>query len=113
MTAATHTWQAVRCLQQLAAQPGGASALSVARAEDLELQTVSELLETLAVSGLIVAVESGCYRLARSPGEIRVDSIGRALGRRADQTGPARLTIADLLEWEAQLFADASIARAA
>lgn len=104
----------IRCLERLGAHPDApaASAGEIARQECLEETAVAEILERLREAGLVETIAEGRFRLARPTAAIRVSEVWAAFGIERPHSGP-RITIADLLAWEADAFCSESVARAA
>ncbi len=100
-------------MERLGADPDAptASAGEIARQECLDEGPVAAVLEQLQKARLVVPVGGGRFRLARPTAKTRVSEVWAAFGAGA-HSGP-RVTIADLLAWEADAFGSETVARAA
>jgi len=97
----------IRCLQQLGVHSGEPFALAaLARAEGLELAQVADLLTSLGVAGYVESVPEspGCYRLTRSPSQIRVAEVWDTLLQRASTPRLGGPTLQQMIDWEERAF---------
>jgi DNA-binding IscR family transcriptional regulator len=97
----------IRCLQQLGIHSGEPFALTaLARAEGLEVAQVADLLASLGVAGYVESVPEapGCYRLTRSPGQIRVAEVWATLLERGPAPGYGGPTLQHVIDWEERAF---------
>lgn len=102
------TMDGIRCLQQLATGTA-ASAAVLALREGLEVEAVEALLQRLSEAGFVECGETGRYRLAREPSAIQIAAVCAALGAPLRGVDPG-LTLADLLDWESEVFSDEAVA---
>lgn len=74
----------LRCLLYLARSPGFATISEIAEGEGLSVAYVAKLMRLLRQAGLVEASrgQSGGYRLASAPTEIRLSDVLGALGDR-------------------------------
>ena len=105
----------IRCLLQLAgSSAAGVRLLDVARAEGLSPEALEPVFAALEERGLVSGGESGRYRLARPPGEIRVRAAWTALGGHGHLGGiRGGVTLAHLLALESRAFSSEGVAHAA
>ena len=101
-------------MERLGADPGAPAAGpgEIARQECLEETAVAAVLERLEEAGLVEAAGRGRFRLARPTAEIRISEVCAAFGDGGSHSG-RRLTIADVLAWEAAAFDSESVVHAA
>ncbi len=121
MQSRTDPTDAIRCLQQLsvAGELARVDVSEIARAEGLATDRVRTVLDALVRAGFIEC-SHGRYRLVRTPASILVTDVWAALDVTAAAPRPRGLpgsrvgtTIANLLDWESEIFENGPIAHAA
>jgi DNA-binding IscR family transcriptional regulator len=106
--------EGLRCLQQLGLAHDHLTAAAIARAEGLDPQATTELLETLRAAGLVEGDPEtpGFYRLSRGPKEIRLADVWAALSPEPGKQPLGGPTLQHVLDWEDRIFTSVEPAEA-